>query len=39
MTNKVKLLCVGIGGYAEVYLNALLAKEDPDFEIVGMVEV
>ena len=39
MTNKVKLLCVGIGGYAAVYLDALLAKEDPDFEIVGMVEV
>jgi len=39
MKNKVKLLCVGIGGYAEVYLNALLAEEDPAFEIVGMVEV
>lgn len=39
MTKKVKLLCVGIGGYAAVYLDALLAKEDPDFEIVGMVEV
>ncbi len=39
MTQKVKLLCVGIGGYAEVYLNALLAQTDPDFEIVGMVDV
>ena len=39
MKNKVKLLCVGIGGYAEVYLNVLLAQEDPAFEIVGMVEV
>lgn len=39
MSNKVKLLCVGIGGYAGVYLDALLAETDPDFEIVGMVEV
>ncbi len=39
MNNKTKLLCVGIGGYAEVYLNALLAQNDPSFEIVGMVEV
>ena len=36
---KVKILAVGIGGYAQGYLSELLAEENPDFEIVGMVDV
>lgn len=35
---KVKILSVGIGGYAAIYLDHLLNQKDPDFEIVGMVE-
>jgi len=37
--NKVKILAVGIGGYAQGYLSELLKEENPDFEIVGMVDV
>lgn len=36
---KVKILSVGIGGYAQGYLDALLKEENPNFEIVGMVDV
>lgn len=39
MNNKVKILCVGIGGYANVYLQGLLFQENPEFEIVGAVDV
>ena len=35
---KVKLLCVGVGGYAQVYLKEFLADKDPIFEIVGAVD-
>lgn len=35
----IRILCVGIGGYANVYLEALLKCPDPDFTIVGMVDV
>lgn len=34
---KVKILAVGIGGFAVTYLNELLRQENPNFEIVGMV--
>lgn len=37
--NKVKILAVGIGGYAYGYLSQLLKVENPDFEIAGMVDV
>ena len=36
---KTSILCVGIGGYANTYLSSVLKQENPDFEIVGMVEV
>ena len=39
MNNKVKILSVGIGGYADVYLRDLLFKENANFEIVGAVDV
>ena len=35
---KVKILSVGIGGYASIYLEHLLANENPDYEIVGMID-
>ena len=35
---KVRLLAVGIGGYAEDYLRVLLCEEAPDYEIVGTVD-
>ncbi len=38
MMKKVKILSVGIGGFAKIYLDYLLAKEHPDFEIVGTVD-
>ena len=40
MKQKVRIVCVGIGGYATVYLRALL-QEAPrdDIDIVGMVEI
>ncbi|MBQ7338236.1 MAG: Gfo/Idh/MocA family oxidoreductase [Clostridia bacterium] len=40
MKSKVRILCVGIGGYATIYLKALL-QEHPrdDVELVGMVEI
>lgn len=37
--DKVKILCVGIGGYANVYLESLLKNENPTYEIVGLVDV
>lgn len=36
---KVKILVVGIGGYAQGYLSVLLKDENPDYEIAGMVDV
>ena len=36
---KVKILCVGIGGYANVYLEALLKSGGGNFEIVGLVDI
>lgn len=39
MDKKVKLLCVGIGGYANIYLDSLLKNPNPDFEIAGMVDI
>ena len=36
---KVKILCVGIGGYANVYLESLLNSARDDFEIVGLVDI
>ena len=40
MLPKVRILCVGIGGYAAIYLKALLQeKPRDDVEIVGMVDV
>lgn len=35
---KVKLLCVGVGGFAEIYLREFFADKDPIFEIVGAVD-
>lgn len=34
-----KILCVGIGGYANVYLESLLNCEKVNFEIVGLVDI
>ena len=40
MKEKIRILCVGIGGYAAIYLKALLQeKPRADVEIVGMVDV
>lgn len=36
---KVRLLLVGIGGYASTYVNPLLDGKRPDAEIVGAVDV
>lgn len=35
---KVKVVCVGIGGYAQVYWKALFASKADNFEIVGAVD-
>ncbi len=35
---KIKILCVGIGGFADTYFADLLPVENPDFEIVGGVD-
>ena len=35
---KIKIVCVGIGGYAQVYFKALFETKEPDFEIVGAVD-
>ena len=35
---KIKIVCVGIGGYAHVYWKALFADTNGDFEIVGAVD-
>ena len=35
---KIKMLCVGIGGYAHIYMKSFLERKDPDFEIVGAVD-
>lgn len=37
--SKVKILCVGIGGYANVYLEALLHSKADNFEIAGLVDI
>ncbi|WP_054706652.1 Gfo/Idh/MocA family oxidoreductase [Bacillus sp. JCM 19041] len=37
MTDKVRVLIVGINGYGDVYMNALLKR--PDANIVGVVEI
>lgn len=34
----IRLLCVGIGGYANVYLDSLLARQTPEFVIAGFVD-
>lgn len=40
MKKKVRILCVGIGGYATVYLKALLQEpKRDDILLVGMVEI
>lgn len=36
---KVKILCVGIGGYANIYLESLIDSKDNNFEIVGLVDI
>ena len=35
---KVKILSVGIGGFANIYLEHLLGQEEKNFEIVGMID-
>lgn len=35
---KVKIVCVGIGGYASVYMKALFGSDADNFEIVGAVD-
>ena len=38
MENKIKVVLVGIGGYAAVYWKALFESKENDFEIVGAVD-
>ena len=38
MSKKIKLLCVGIGGYANIYMRAFFKDENPNYEIVGAVD-
>lgn len=38
MENKIKVVLVGIGGYAGVYWKALFESKENDFEIVGAVD-
>ena len=35
---KVRIVCIGIGGYAQVYWKSLFADKSDDFEIVGGVD-
>ena len=35
---KVRIVCVGIGGYASVYMKALFESKEDNFEIVGGVD-
>ncbi len=35
----VRIVCVGIGGYAKIYLEALIRDRSGDFQIVGLVDV
>ena len=35
---KVKVVCIGIGGYAQVYWKSLFASTENNFEIVGAVD-
>ena len=35
---KIRIVCVGIGGYASVYWKSLFADTGDDFEIVGAVD-
>ena len=37
-SKKVKVVCVGIGGYANVYWKALFESKENNFEIVGAVD-
>ena len=39
MSNKVRILSVGIGGFANVYLQKMLFENSDKFEIVGGVDV
>ena len=34
----MKILLVGVGGYAAIYVKALLANKDPDIQWVGIVD-
>lgn len=39
MSNKkVKVICVGIGGYATVYWKSIFASKNDNFEIVGAID-
>ena len=38
MKDSVKILLVGVGGYGATYLNPLLNRNDPKYQIAGMVE-
>ena len=38
MNNKISIVCIGIGGYANVYWKALFESREDDFEIVGAVD-
>ena len=35
---KIKIVCVGIGGYASVYMKALFGSSADNFEMVGAVD-
>ena len=35
---KVRIVCVGIGGYAHVYWKALFGSSESNFEVVGGVD-
>ena len=35
---KVKILCVGIGGYAHVYIRSIMDNPKPEYGIVGAVD-
>lgn len=39
MSNKVRILSVGIGGFANIYLQKMLFEESDKYEIVGGVDV
>ena len=37
-SKKVKVVCIGIGGYAQVYWKSLFSSTESNFEIVGAVD-